>query len=108
MYFSNPSFCLGRVGNRADPFPRWFARFLDGVGVKNSRKVFHSFRHSYRDALREADISIEKVRALRGWSSGRIEDDYGSGLRASTLAKAIEAVRYRGPDLSHVHRKPGR
>jgi uncharacterized protein YjbK len=70
--------------------------------VSDPRKVFHSFRHNYRDALREADISIEKVRALGGWSTGRTEDDYGKGLRASTLAKAMEAVRYPQLDLSHL------
>ena len=78
-------------------------RFLDSVGVKHSKKVFHSFRHSYRDAVREAEISGEKVRALGGWTTGRTEDNYGSGLRASTLAKDIEAVSYPGLDLTHRH-----
>lgn len=98
-----PDLPIGSVGNRADPFSKWFARFLDGVGVKDAKKVFHSFRHSYRDALREADLSGEKVRALGGWSTGRTEDDYGSGLRASTLMNSIEAVHYDGLDLSHLH-----
>lgn len=74
--------------------------------MKHSKKVFHSFRHSYRDVLREADVSVEAVRALGGWSTGRTEDDYGSGLRASTLASAIEAVRYDGLDLEHLYPKP--
>lgn len=98
-----PDLPVGSVGNRADPFSKWFARFLDSVGVKHSKKVFHSFRHSYRDALREADISGEKVRALGGWTTGRTEDNYGSGLRASTLTKDIEAVSYPGLDLTHLH-----
>jgi integrase len=98
-----PDLPVGSTGYRSDPFSKWFAIFLDRVGVKHAKKVFHSFRHTYRDALREADISREKVRALGGWTSGTTDDDYGSGLRASTLAKDIENVRYRELDLSHLY-----
>lgn len=98
-----PDLPIGSTGYRSDPFSKFFANFLDKVGVKHPRKVFHSFRHTFRDSLREADISREKVRALGGWASGATDDDYGSGLRASTLAKDIEVVRYDGLDLSHLH-----
>lgn len=98
-----PELPVGTTGYRSDPFSKFFARFLDKVGIIDPKKVFHSFRHNYRDALREADISIEKVRALGGWSTGNTEDDYGGGLRASTLAKAIEKVKYPSLDLSHLH-----
>ena len=63
---------------------------------------FHSFRHNYRDALREADISRERVRALGGWTdSAGAEDIYGKGLKASTLRAEIEKVAY--PELCLVH-----
>ncbi|MBZ9795221.1 DUF6538 domain-containing protein [Mesorhizobium sp. ES1-4] len=94
---------LGTTGYRSDPFSKFFARFLDKVGITDPKKVFHSFRHNYRDALREADVSIEKVRALGGWTTGNTEDDYGKGLRPSTLATAIKAVAYPGLDLSHLY-----
>jgi integrase len=97
-----PELPLGSTGYRSDPFSKYFARFLDHVGVSNPKKVFHSFRHNYRDALREADLSIERVRALGGWATGRTEDDYGSGLKPSTLAKDIKAIRYPALDLSHL------
>lgn len=90
-------------GYPSDNFGKWFANFLKSIDADQKRTSFHSFRHNYRDALREADISAERVRALGGWSSGRTEDDYGSGLRASTLAREIEKVGYEGLDLSHLH-----
>ncbi|MXQ11192.1 tyrosine-type recombinase/integrase [Microvirga makkahensis] len=90
-------------GYLSDNFSKWFANFLRSAGAKRPRTSFHSFRHSYRDALREANISPERVRALGGWSSGRTEDDYGSGLRASTLANEIEKVQYPGLNLGHLH-----
>ena len=98
-----PELPLGSTGYRSDPFSKYFARFLDHVKIKDKKKVFHSFRHSYRDALREADISLEKVRALGGWSGKNTEDHYGSGLRASTLAEAIEDISYPKLDLSHLY-----
>ncbi|WP_313902106.1 site-specific integrase [Methylobacterium sp. E-046] len=90
-------------GYLSDNFSKWFARFLQSCGAAKPRTAFHSFRHNYRDALREADISAERVRALGGWSSGRTEDNYGSGLRANSLAQEIDKVRYEGLDLSHLH-----
>jgi integrase len=97
-----PELPLGTTGYRSDPFSKFFARFLDKVGIRDPKKVFHSFRHNYRDALREADISIERVRALGGWSTGKTEDDYGKGLRPSTLAKDMGKVEYPGLDVSRL------
>ena len=67
---------------------------------------FHSFRHSNRDALREAGISPERVRALGGWSGGGggAEEIYGGGFKASTLAKEIRKVSY--PRLHFAHLVP--
>jgi integrase len=98
-----PELSLASTGYASDNFSKWFARFSDKIGLTDRRKVFHSFRHTYRDALREADVSAEKVRALGGWASGRVEDQYGSGLRASTLAKDIRAIGYPGLNLSHLY-----
>jgi integrase len=98
-----PELAVGSTGYRSDVFSKWFARFLESVGAKTARTSFHSFRHSYRDALREADISAERVRALGGWSSNRTEEIYGSGLRPATLAREIRKVRYEGLDLSHLY-----
>lgn len=101
-----PELPLGSTGYRSDPFSKFFAHFLKSVGITERRKVFHSFRHTFRDALREADLSQERVRALGGWSSGKTEDIYGSGLRPNTLAGDMEAISYPGLDLSHLYLMP--
>ncbi|MFC3642754.1 DUF6538 domain-containing protein [Aquibium oceanicum] len=98
-----PELSAGSTGYRSDPFSKFFARFRHKVGITDRKKVFHSFRHTYRDALREADISDQKVRALGGWSSSRTEENYGRGLKASTLARDIQSVKYDGLDLSHLY-----
>lgn len=101
-----PDLTMASTGYRSDNFSKFFRCFLDKVGITDPKKVFHSFRHTYRDALREADISREKVRALGGWESGATDDDYRSGLKASTLAKDIETVTYPGLDLTHLYQNP--
>src|SRR5690606_35749712 len=68
-----PDVPKGPTNFPSDPFSKFYERFLKKVGIVDRRKVFHSFRHTYRDALREADISIEKVSALGGWSSSQTQ-----------------------------------
>lgn len=98
------------LGYLSGTFSKWFndkRRFLGKVGVTQAGVSFHSFRHNYRDALREAEIGLERVRALGGWrrdSEGE-ESIYGKGLRAATLYREIEKVSYPGLDLSHLHIK---
>lgn len=97
-----PELTTASTGYISDNFSKWFAHFLDKVEIKDSRKNFHSFRHTFRDGLREAEISQERVRELGGWSSGSTEDDYGSGTRPSTLAREIAKVTYPGLKLDHL------
>lgn len=98
-----------KLGYLSGPFSKWFndkRRFLGKVGIEASSGVsFHSFRHNYRDALREAEISLERVRALGGWrrDSGGEEAIYGRGLKAETLYREIKKVRYPGLDLAYLY-----
>lgn len=90
------------------PFSKWFARFLDKAGVKTRKITFHSFRHSYRDALRRASVSRDVAQALGGWASQGTDDDYGSGLGAAFLAEYVGRVAFPGLDLRHLHIREGR
>ncbi|WFT79822.1 site-specific integrase [Methylobacterium sp. CB376] len=96
------------MGYLSGTFSKWFndkRRFLGKLDMSGTGVSFHSFRHNYRDALREAEISLERVRALGGWrrdSEGE-EAIYGKGLKAATLYKEIEKVRYSGLALTHLH-----
>lgn len=96
------------LGYLSGPFSKWFndkRRFLGKLSMDVNGVSFHSFRHNYRDALREAEIGLERVRALGGWrrDSDGEEAIYGKGLKAATLYKEIEKVRYAGLDLTHLH-----
>lgn len=98
-----PDLPIGANGYASDPFSKWFGRFLEKAGAARPGTSFHSFRHSYRDALREAGVSLQAARALGGWAdTGGADALYGEGLRPSTLRKEIEKVAFPGLDLSHL------
>ncbi|WP_439813839.1 DUF6538 domain-containing protein [Zavarzinia sp. CC-PAN008] len=79
----------------ADYFQKRFTEFLASAGLKQPRLSFHSFRHTFRDAMREAGIPIDQVRALGGWARGSgVEDRYGQGSRPSTLARELARIRF--------------
>jgi integrase len=97
---------MGSTGYRSTTFSQWFRRFIDKAGADSPKTCFHSFRHGFRDALREARIDRDITLALGGWTSvgaASVSDAYGSGYRIATLKEAIDRVRYRGLDLSHLH-----
>ena len=99
-----PKLPVDQRGSRGQKFSKWFARFAKKAGVKGGRDVsFHSFRHTFRDALGEADVRRDAMLALGGWSSGSTVDLYGSGLRPHTLAREVAKVRYGALDLSHIN-----
>lgn len=80
-------------------FSYWVGKQLkvrDGVS-------FHSFRHCFRDATRNAGIPIDAIRALGGWGrGGAIEERYGQGTRPSVLADWMAKITYPDVDFSQI------
>lgn len=97
---------LGKRGFRSVAFSRWFTRFLVSIDASSNLTCFHSFRHGFRDATRNAQIDRDVALRLGGWITGgsasEAADDYGSGYRPQVLFEAISKVRYDGLDLSHL------
>jgi integrase len=87
---------------------KWFIRYLRTHGIKDRRKVFHSFRHNFKDALRAAKVSEDLNDALTGHSTrGSVGRSYGSRdivtrYGMATLIDAIGRIAYSGLSLSSV------
>ncbi|GGI33049.1 site-specific integrase [Bradyrhizobium guangdongense] len=87
---------------------KWWGRYLDNVGVTDTNKVFHSFRHGFQDALRQATPDEELRDALAGRSNGKsVSRRYGAKAMierwgVKTLKQAIDKIEYPGLDLSRV------
>jgi integrase len=99
---------VGTRGFRSIAFSRWFSRFLVSAGAQAPRTCYHSFRHSFRDASRNARIDRDIALTLGGWSTNGhqrdVADSYGAGYRPNILYDAISAIEYPGLDLSHLGR----
>jgi integrase len=94
-------------GRFSDACQKRFSRFLARIGAKAPRTSYHSFRHGFRDRLREAQVSDELVDTLMGWTRRTMRETYGSGpTTVQALDKAVSRVEYPGLDLGHLY--PGR
>lgn len=86
---------------------KWWGRYLrDEGGVADKAKVFHSFRHTVKDALRRGRADYEVREALIGHATS-VSRDYGANVMlaqftAPVLADAINRISYPGLDLSRV------
>jgi integrase len=96
----------GRGGVKA--YSKWFGRYLRVQGVSDTAKVFHSFRHGFKDALRQGGVNQEIHDALTGHSQGStVSGGYGAKemlarFGVKVLRAAVAKVAYRGLDLSRV------
>jgi integrase len=91
------------TGYGSDPLSKDLIRFVQSLGVDTHGGVAHRMRHTFRDALREAEISLDCVKALGGWTRREIHDAYGSGLRVSTLAAAMAKIEFVGLELPSLN-----
>ncbi len=83
---------------------RWFGRYLRRVKIKTGREIkFHSFRHTFIDALRRADFVDEEFGPLLGHAKATMTGRYGNEKQGTIALRArmVEAVAY-DLDLSHL------
>jgi len=98
-----PELPAGKLGNYSDPFSKWFARFLEKAHVSSPGAVFHSFRHGFRDRMREAGIPSEVADALGGWAVAGQGAAYGTGFSVRVLAEHVARIGYPGLNLTSLH-----
>lgn len=96
----------GRAGVPA--WSQWFGRYLRAAGVTDKAKVFHSFKHTVKDALRRGRADHEMREALIGHAqASSVSWGYGanamlSRFGAAALSDAVNRISYPGLDLSRV------
>jgi len=87
----------------AHEFSKFFSRFRKSLGITDSKSTFHSFRHTFIDALRnKARIEEPVIQSIVGHSSGNVTRQYGAGYSVEVLHDAVSGVAYPGVDLSHL------
>ena len=81
--YTNEAKCNGNSASAA--LNKWLKQYT-GQGV------IHSFRHSFRDRLREAEVDVELTDQLGGWASSSIGQSYGSGHTLKQKHNAMQRI----------------
>ncbi|MDX9886668.1 DUF4160 domain-containing protein [Thauera sp.] len=89
-------------------FSTWFSIYLRSkVGITDSRKVFHSFRHTFKDACRAVGIEEEVHDALSGHTQQRASRRYGNEqYPLEPLFEAVSRLAFSGLDIAHLYTRP--
>jgi integrase len=87
----------------AKGWSRSWRTYMQNIGHRDPKKVFHSFRHTFKGACRDVGIHEEVHDALTGHRPFQAGRRYGRRIALGTLADAMERVRYPGLDLSHLY-----
>jgi integrase len=88
-----PDLVQDRFGSRGGNWGRWFGRDLrsaDGCAVPDPARVFHSFRHSFKQLCREARIIEETHDFLTG--HGSVSNQVGRGYGSVPMVVLVEAM----------------
>jgi len=106
-----PYLMKNKNGALTQGWSKWFGRYLDSVGVTDASKVFHSFRHTMKDALRSVGVDEALSDAITGHSGGGAGRGYGNGYTVSTLSDSLSKIDWPGildqPEQRHppINRK---
>jgi integrase len=92
-----------KQGKLTASFSQWWGRYARKHGITDKRKVFHSFRHAAKDALREGGVEEQISDAITGHAPQSEGRKYGSaGVPITRLAEGISRLTYPGLDLNHL------
>lgn len=83
---------FGADGQAGTVFSKWFARLMDRAGLDDPSLVFHSFRHTAEDALRNALQPSYVINRIIGHESGHVSDAYGQGVSLEIAQNAINSM----------------
>jgi hypothetical protein len=83
----------GADGQPSTTFSKWFARYLDKLGLTDPALVFHSFRHGIEDAFRNAKQPQYITDQIIGHSDGKVSSEYGKGVSLEVALEALKAAK---------------
>ena len=81
--YANENQCKGNSCSAA--LNKWLKQYTPDA-------VIHSFRHSFRDRLRNAGVQSDIIDQLGGWSNQSVGQGYGEGYSLSVLNSAINSL----------------
>lgn len=81
----------GKLGHAPS---KWFGRYKTKRGITDSRKTFHSFRHTFIDDLRDAGVQDSLIKRIVGHEDGAVTFSvYGSRSPLKAMVEAISQIK---------------
>ncbi len=88
------------AGNRRSKnFSRWINRIIDRYVSRSPHKNFHSFRHTFIEGLRNAEVGRDVIKALVGHADEDVTDRYGRGCSPRAMLSGLRKLNYAGLNL---------
>jgi integrase len=82
--------CTNEVQSKA--YSQWWGHYLDKLGITAKSKVFHSFRHLFKDLCRNAGLDDSAIDQICGHEPGTVGGKYGAGRRIDVLAGLVAQI----------------
>jgi integrase len=80
----------GKLGHAPS---KWFGRYKIKQGITDSRKTFHSFRHTLIDDLRDAGVQDSLIKRIAGHEDGAVTFSiYGSRSPLKAMLDALHHI----------------
>ena len=80
----------GKLGHEPS---KWFGRYKKKQGITDTRKTFHSFRHTLIDDLRDAGAQDSLIKRIAGHEDGAVTFSvYGSRSPLKAMAEALQRI----------------
>lgn len=81
----------GKLGHAPS---KWFGRYKTKLGVSDTRKTFHSFRHTFIDDLREAAVQDSLIKRMVGHEDSSVTFGiYGSRTPIAAMRDALLCIQ---------------
>ncbi|MBF0246180.1 MAG: site-specific integrase [Planctomycetes bacterium] len=91
-----PSWQKGKDGFFSSTFSKWFSRLLRDLGIKSDKVSFHSLRHCFKDALRQARVSETTQDKIMGHTNDSVQARYGSAALLPEESNSVLSISYPG------------
>ena len=81
----------GKLGHAPS---KWFSRYKTKLGITDTRKTFHSFRHTFIDDLREAAVQDSLIKRMVGHEDSSVTFGiYGSRTPIAAMREALLCIQ---------------
>lgn len=97
-----PDLQPGQNGFYSHNFSKWWSRYGETFGFRGEKKVFHSFRHLFTDALRDLEAPDYVLKAVLGHSDKSITASYGHGAKLAVRQSYIDRVAFDAVALNDL------